>query len=58
LFSLSLAQWSINRRIFDGDLELTLILLAQLPTLGGLALWLALGLWLAIRGFRWKVVAA
>jgi ABC-2 type transport system permease protein len=30
---------------------------AQLPTLAGLAVWLALALTLAIRGFRWKEVA-
>jgi ABC-2 type transport system permease protein len=30
---------------------------AQLPTLAGLVIWLALALTLAIRGFRWKEVA-
>ena len=30
---------------------------AQLPTLAGLAAWLAIALTLAIRGFRWKEVA-
>jgi ABC-type multidrug transport system permease subunit len=30
---------------------------AQLPTLAGLLVWLAIALTLAIRGFRWKEVA-